>query len=278
MKITHLLTWSFCCIYICACSIAKANTIMDTITNKQRVLSFYKLIVGQRRAELIPEFVHEDYIQHNPNVKQGRAGITEMINYLKTLPLPPVGAKSPVIRAIQEGDLVVTHLDIEFIGKRMAVIDLFKLKDGMLAEHWDAIQQISDQTGMSITATNGSYEIDQRASAVNNKEIVNQFYRAIMNKDSEAELNSFIDKAYIEHDPGIIGKGLINYLTDDANRVIKIHRIIGEGNFVVVQSEFKRRDKAFVFYEIFRVEHSKIAEHWSVEQAIPDGVEPAAMF
>ncbi|NOW97976.1 nuclear transport factor 2 family protein [Mucilaginibacter sp. SG564] len=277
MKITNLQAMAVSCILLCSGLPAKANTIMDTTNNKQKVLSFYKLIVGQRRVELIPEFVQEDYIQHNTTVKQGRVGITEMINYLKTLPLPPAGAKSPIIRAIQEGDLVVTHLDIEFMGKRMAVIDLFKLKNGMLAEHWDAIQTMPDQTGMAITATNGSNEIDQSASATESKAVIDQFYQAVIQKVSVTDL---IKPDYVEHDPAVIysGKGLGAYLTADSDRQIKIHRIIGEGDFVVVQSEFKRAGKAFVFYEIFRVEHSKIAEHWVVEQAIPDGVEPDAMF
>ncbi|SDP75570.1 Predicted SnoaL-like aldol condensation-catalyzing enzyme [Mucilaginibacter sp. OK268] len=278
MKITQLQAMAISCILLCISLPGKANTIMDTLTNKQRVLSFYKLIVGQRRAELIPEFVREDYIQHNPNVKQGRAGITDVINYLKTLPPPPEGGKSPIIRAIQEGDLVVTHLDIVFMGKRMVVIDVFKLKDGVLAEHWDAIQEMPDQTGMVVTATNGSNEVDKDASTVNSKAIVDRFYKAIRNRDSE--MHSFIDKAYVEHDPVIInsGKNLASYLNDDPGRAIKIHRIIAEGDFVTVQSEFRKEDKSFAFYEIFRVEHSKIVEHWSVEQVIPDGVEPAAMF
>jgi predicted SnoaL-like aldol condensation-catalyzing enzyme len=250
---------------------------MDTLSNKQRVLSFYKQIVGQRKAELIPEFVLEDYIQHNPTVKQGRAGITEMINYLKTLPPPPVGAKSPIIRAIQEGDLVVTHLDIQFMGKRMAVIDLFKLKDGMLAEHWDVIQAMPDQTGMAITATNGSIEIDGSASATNSKHIVEQFYKAIINKKSAAD---FMELDYTEHDPAVIssGESLVSYLSDDPDREIEIHQVIGEGDYAVVQSEFKREGKSYALYEIFRIARDKIAEHWSVEQAIPDGVEAEKMF
>ncbi|HEX8024562.1 hypothetical protein, partial [Mucilaginibacter sp.] len=121
MKITPILALGLCCILICSARAAKSCIYMDTITNKQKVLSFYKQIVGQRKAEMIPEFIVENYKQHNPTVKQGRAGITEMINYLKTLPLPPEGVKSPIIRAIQEGDFVVTHLDIQFMGKRMAV-------------------------------------------------------------------------------------------------------------------------------------------------------------
>jgi predicted SnoaL-like aldol condensation-catalyzing enzyme len=269
MKITKLQALAISCILMCTSLPGKANTIMDSITNKQRVLSFYKLIVGQRRAELIPEFVREDYIQHNPTVKQGRAGITDVINYLKTLPPPPVGVKSPIIRAIQEGDLVVTHLDIEFMGKRMVVIDLFKLKDGMLAEHWDVLQQMPDQTGMAITATNGTFEIDENASAIKNKQIVEQFYKAVIQKVSTTDV---IKSDYIEHDPAVIhsGKSLDAYLREDINREIKVHRIIAEGDFVAVQSEFKRGDKSFALYEILRVEHSKIVEHWSVEQALPD--------
>ncbi|MDN3546897.1 nuclear transport factor 2 family protein [Mucilaginibacter aquaedulcis] len=277
MKITNTLACAFCCIYICTSTAGKANTIMDTLTNKQRVLSFYKQIVGQRKAELIPEFVREDYIQHNPTVKQGRAGITDMINYLKTLPPPPEGAKSPIIRAIQEGDVVVTHLDITFMGKRMAVIDLFKLTGGMLAEHWDAIQVLPDQTGELITATNGTSEINEHTSKAESKDVIERFYKAVIAKRPVFDL---IHQQYTEHDLAVVqsGKGLFDYLTSDPERDIKLHRIIGEGDFVVVQSAFKRGGKAYVFYEIFRVVNHQITEHWSVEQAVPDGVEAEKMF
>jgi predicted SnoaL-like aldol condensation-catalyzing enzyme len=280
MKITKLLAWGFCCIYVCVCPAIKASTIMDTTSNKQRVLSFYKLIVGQRKTELIPGFVREDYIQHNPMVKQGRAGITDVVNYLKTLPPPPVTAKSPIIRAIQEGDLVVTHLDIAFMGKRMAVIDLFRLKDGMLAEHWDVIQDMPDQTRQAITATNGTSEIDESASAINSKKVVELFYKAVINKKSLSVISQFIKKDYIEHDPEVInsGKSLIDYLTSMPDREIKIHRMVSEGNFVMVQSEYRRIDKFYALYEIFRIEGNKIAERWSVEQVLPDGVEVGRVF
>ena len=250
---------------------------MDSITNKQKVLSFYKLIVGQRKAELIPEFILEDYKQHNPTVAQGRAGITGMINYLKTLPLPQEGAKSPIIRTIQEGDWVVTHLDIQFMGKRMAVIDLFKLKDGMLSEHWDAIQEMPDQTGQDITSTNGTSEINEAVSTESSKYVVMQFYEAVIDKKPA---DGFIKPGYTEHDPSIIvsGKSLEVHLEQDGDRQIKVHRIIAEGDFAVVQSQFNRATKVYVLYEIFRIEGGQIAEHWSVEQAVPDGVEAENMF
>lgn len=251
---------------------------MDTILNKQKVLSFYKLIVGQRKAELIPEFVREDYKQHNPLVKQGRAGLTEMINYLKTLPLPPAPTQSPIIRAVQEGDFVVTHLDLVFMGQRKIVIDLFKLKDGMLAEHWDVMQDMPDQTGQPVTATNGTSQIDETASTAHSKRVVTQFYELIIGKEHAED---FIKADYAEHDPDVInsGKGLVGYLSDDSRTEIRIHRVVGEGDFVVVQSEYKRQGKAFALYEIFRVAVGKIAERWSVEMLIPEKVlEAGGMF
>jgi len=277
MKITNLQAMGICCIILCAVVPAKANTHMDTLSNKQKVLSFYKLVVGQRKAELIPEFVLEDYTQHNPTVPQGRAGITGMINYLKTLPPPPEAAKSPIIRAIQEGNMVVTHLDIQFMDKRMVVIDVFELENGMLAGHWDAIQEMPDQTGLTVTASNGTAEIDITASAENSKQVVNAFYQSILDKKMPVEL---LKVNYTEHDPAVTstGKTLDEYLLTDHNREIKIHRVIAEGNFVVVQSQFKRGGQGFVFYQIFRVEAGKIAEHWSVEQVVPEGVESEDMF
>lgn len=275
MKITSVLALGVCCILICNARAAKSCIYMDTITNKQKVLSFYKQIVGQRKVELIPEFIVEDYIQHNPAVKQGRTGITEMINYLKTLPPPPEGAKSPIIRAIQDGDFVVTHLDIQFMGKRMAVIDLFKLKDGMLTEHWDAIQTLPDERGKSITSTNGTTDIDHNALAENSKHTVSLFYDAVINKRSAQQ---FISSGYAERDRVIkeSGKTLTDHIAERQD--IKLHRTIAEGDFVVVQSQFNKSGKWFVLYEIFRVANNKIAEHWSVEQIVPDGVKAEDMF
>ncbi|QEM09730.1 ester cyclase [Mucilaginibacter rubeus] len=276
MKITPTLALGMCCILMCLAQSAKSYTYMDTITNKQKVLSFYKQIVGLRKTELIPEFIIENYKQHNPTVKQGREGVTEMINYLKKLPLPPEDAKSPIVRAIQDGDLVVTHLDVQFMGKRMAVIDLFKLKDGMLIEHWDAIQSLPDESGKVVTATNGTIDIDHNVSAESSKLAVEQFYKAVVDKQPA---DPFVDKAYLEHDASVItsGKGLAGYLAN-SEMSVKVHRIIAEGDFVVVQSQLNKQDKAFMFYEIFRVANNKIEEHWSVEQAIPDGVTAEDMF
>jgi predicted SnoaL-like aldol condensation-catalyzing enzyme len=111
-------------------------------SNKNIVAQFYKEVIGKRDTSLIYTLVREDYIQHSPAGKDGRAGLLEMVEYLKTLP-PSIEPQSPVKMLLADDDMVAGLLDIKFMGKRMLVLDLFRLQDGMLAEHWDAVQEIS---------------------------------------------------------------------------------------------------------------------------------------
>ncbi len=52
-------------------------------------------------------------------------------------------------------------------------------------------------------------------------------------------------------------------------KIDKIHRVLGEGNFVLVVSEGNLGKDHDAFYDLFRVENSKIAEHWDVIEPIP---------
>lgn len=47
------------------------------------------------------------------------------------------------------------------------------------------------------------------------------------------------------------------------------HKVIGEGNFVLVLSEGQFAGKHVAFYDLYRVENGKIVEHWDVIQDIP---------
>ena len=49
----------------------------------------------------------------------------------------------------------------------------------------------------------------------------------------------------------------------------KLHRVVGEGNFVLTQSGGSFAGQPYAFYDLFRLENGKIAEHWDVMQPIP---------
>jgi predicted SnoaL-like aldol condensation-catalyzing enzyme len=238
--------------------------IMEQKSNKTIVLECYRKIIRDLDLSLVDTYIREDYIQHSPTVKNGKAGLLEMLAFLKTLPKPTELSPSPVIRVIAEGDYVAVHLDVKFMGKRVAVIDLYKLENGQLAEHWDAGQVLSEQKDSLITMTNGITVIEESADVIENKKLVREFYKELISANF-AEAGKYITPGFIEHNPNA---GLLS----NPAREIKIHRIIGEGNFIVTQCECKSADGTFAQFNIFKIEDDKIAEHWSVEQEVPESM------
>ncbi|MCC8423413.1 nuclear transport factor 2 family protein [Mucilaginibacter sp. UR6-11] len=231
---------------------------MEQKSNKTIVAEFYKKIVGQRDSSLINTYVREDYIQHSAAGKAGRQGLFEMVEFLKTLP-PSTETQSPVKRLIGEGELVVIQLDIAFMGKRMVVLDLFRLADGMLAEHWDAVQEI---TADNDNMTGGARIIDAKADTAANKALVAAFYLKVFANAGADLMPVYLDEKYLEHN---VAEPLTGYIEN----IIKVRRVIAEGDFAVVQSEYVKQSQSFVLYDILRIADGKIVEHWSVNQLIP---------
>jgi predicted SnoaL-like aldol condensation-catalyzing enzyme len=237
--------------------IYRKNKKMTQSSNKAIVLAALKHLVGQLDTSCIDTYVSDQYVQHSPTVPDGKAGLLQMLEYLKLMP-QPAERRSPVVRAIADGDFVMLHMDLVFMGKRMAVVDLYRLTDGRLAEHWDASQHQPEQVSGEHTMTNGAVDITDTENTAENKVVVSRFF--------QAPTAALLSPDYIEHDPFI--SRLDNYLSAQVNR--RIHRVIGEGNFVLVQSEGEEGSVTFVFYDICRVQNRQIVEHWRVMQAIPD--------
>ncbi|PSL42857.1 putative SnoaL-like aldol condensation-catalyzing enzyme [Chitinophaga niastensis] len=230
---------------------------MIQTSNKAIVLAALKHLIGQLDSSYIDTYVSDRYIQHSPTVPDGKAGLLQVLHYLKQMP-QPAERKSPVVRVIADGDFVMLHMDLVFMGSRRAVIDLYRLEEGRLAEHWDASQEQREQAAGDSTMTNGTVDITDLALTEENKSIVSRFFL-----EPTAVL---LSADYTEHDP-FIG-WLDTYLAAQVNRTV--HRVIGEGNFVLVQSAGEEGPFPFVFYDICRIENKQIAEHWRVMQAIPD--------
>ena len=236
---------------------------METNINKQIVSACYKCVIRDLNFSLVDTYIADDYIQHSPTVKDGKQGLLEMLRFLETIPKPATQHQSPIIRMIAEGDLVAVHLDIIFMGKRVAVVDLFRLNNGKIAEHWDAaIDQPVEQPG-PVTFTNGATVIDKNADAIKSKELVKSYYESVVNNKKPADLSKFIDGNYVEHTPG-------RRLSDQELQATRIHRIISEGNFVVTHCECILNGSLMSEFHIFRIEDNIIAEHWSVKQYVPE--------
>lgn len=83
-------------------------------------------------------------------------------------------------------------------------------------------------------------------------------------------------ETYHHHNPDIKDglQGIVEaveYLTARNNmfQYTKIHKVLGEGNFVLTVSEGQWNNTSNVFYDLFRIENDKVVEHWDVIQPIP---------
>lgn len=241
------------------------------ISNKEKVIALLKSIeTGEQ--EPIGYINPGKYIQHNLGAADGLAGFGALLQQL-----PPNSAKANTVRAFQDGDFVFTHTDYNFFGPKIG-FDIFRFEDGKIVEHWDNLQETPSQSNPSgHTMIDGATEIKDLDKTEANKTLVRNFVDDILVNGRMEKLAGYFDgDNYIQHNPLIADQlsGLGNALAEWAKQGITmkydtIHKVLGEGNFVLVVSEGHLAGKHNSFYDLFRVENGKIAEHWDVIEPIP---------
>lgn len=109
--------------------------------NKKTVEAFYDLIINKKDFDSAKQFIGTRYKQHNPLVADRPEGLKEFIEFLKTN-YPE--ANSEIKRTFADGDYVILHVHSvrapDTTGR--AIIEIFRLEDGKIEEHWDVIQEI----------------------------------------------------------------------------------------------------------------------------------------
>ncbi len=113
--------------------------------NKKVVAEFYEAAINQKNFEAAAKFLGPRYIQHNPSAADGPQGLKAFINFLREK-FPD--AHSVVKRVFADGDYVIQHVhSVRTPGTRgSAIVNIFKLENGKIVEHWDVIQEIPEKT------------------------------------------------------------------------------------------------------------------------------------
>jgi predicted SnoaL-like aldol condensation-catalyzing enzyme len=113
----------------------------DLEANKNAVADFYDLIINRKDFDSARKYVGSRYKQHNPLVADHPEGLEAFIAFLKTN-YPE--AKSEIKRIFADGDHVILHVhSIRAPGTAgRAIIEIFRLENGKIEEHWDVIQEI----------------------------------------------------------------------------------------------------------------------------------------
>jgi len=250
-----------------ACSSNDDNGLV--LSNKEKAVAVLNSIeTGDQTA--IAYINPNNYTQHNPGIADGLAGFGAALQQL-----PEGSAKVNVVRAFEDGDYTFTQTEYNFFGPK-AGFDIFRFEEGQIVEHWDNLSVITEPNPSGRTQFDGSTEIKDRDKTAANKKLVEAFVNTILVQGKMDQLGRFFDgDKYIQHNSGIadglsgLGKALEELGKMGISMVYnKVHMVLGEGNFVLVVSEGQFGDAHTSYYDLFRVENGKIAEHWDVVETI----------
>lgn len=213
------------------------------------------------------------YIQHNLAVGDGLSGFGAVL-----LALPKGSARADTMRVFQDGDFVFAHTDYDFFGAKTG-FDIFRFENGKIVEHWDNLQETPTAPNPSgHTMIDGPTVASDLGKTDANKKLVAAFVDDILvNGRMDRIAGYFHGDGYVQHNPRVADglSGLAMALEAMARSGIhmkyeRVHRVLGEGDFVLVASEGWFANNHVAFYDLFRVQDDRIVEHWDVIEIIPE--------
>lgn len=118
----------------------------STAANKKLVVDFFTiLLVDKQPQEAFDKYVAEKYIQHNPAADDGW---TDAIHFLNDWFAKNPKSVIQIKRVIAEGDLVAVHHPMRTSPevRGLAAVDVFRVENGKVVEHWDVVQPIPEKS------------------------------------------------------------------------------------------------------------------------------------
>jgi predicted SnoaL-like aldol condensation-catalyzing enzyme len=241
-----------------------------TSENIEKALTMFQGI-NDKDSTLAIKYVNPDsFVNHNHRAYEGVQGIQGFISHL------PPQSSAKVVRAFEDGPYVFTHSEGDVFGGKI-FFDIFRFEDGLIVEHWDNITDRASSNASGHTQIDGPLEATDRHDTEKNKTLLRDFYEKIFLEGKFESMPQFFDgDKFIRHDSrggdGLSALGAL--MREQAQKgivmqVSKIEMILGEGNFVLVAASGSIADGPVAYYDLFRVQDGKIAEHWNVIEEVP---------
>ena len=250
------------------------------------------------------QFAKPDFIQHNPLMADGveaqRAYMNKLFAMPKPNPAPPPQAHV-IDMVLVDGDLFsVMHHGVNADGTGKLFVDIWRVEDGKIAEHWDVIQDMPLDSAMPHRNGMGcGFQTYAEASARPDSVVAPACgspdpnvtreqslasYHAYVDDVGKGDVISGINKwfhpAYKQHSPVIAdGKqGAIDYLQEEWGKpnapkpVLGTQRVVADGDFVLVHYLYSVEgvpgQESHI--DVFRFKDGKISEHWDIKQKVPE--------
>lgn len=246
------------------------------MTNKDKAIALINTF-ATGDTETAENLLAEGYIQHNLAYGTGREAFLRSVEALASAP-----EKTTVenIRAFEDGDKVFLQTIYNFAGAgEQVAFDIFRFDEaGLIAEHWDNLAALAEANPSGHTQTDGTLEVTDLDKTEENCALVQNFLYDVMQGNNLDKTPDYFDgDTYLQHNTGIADgvSGLNEALAALAEQGIQmvydeVHMVLAQGNFVLAVSEGTFGGKPTSYYDLWRVENGKIAEHWDVMETIAD--------
>ncbi len=229
-----------------------------TSTRKNQIRTLLKGIeTGDPAAVAV---VNPDrYIQHNPQTHEGGEGLAALF--------ARISKSSPrvnIVRVFEDGDYVFGHTEYDFATRKIG-FEVFRFEHDLVVEHWDNIQERKGPNGAGLSMVDGETEVTDLDRTESNRELAKSLVEDVFVKREAQSLGRYVDSnSYAEHSPELhLKQKLISMKYE------RVHRVLAEGNFVLVVSEGDNHGAHTSFYDLFRFADGKVVEHWDTIEAIP---------
>lgn len=140
-------TLAACLVFAAAASPVLAQSATRNLAaeeaNRKLVVEFYDRVFNRHEVTEAAKVMAEQYIQHNPNVPTGKEPfVSYFTGFFKDNPQ----ARARIVRSATDGDLVYLHIHStnREADRGRAIVDIFRVEDGKIVEHWDVIQQVPE--------------------------------------------------------------------------------------------------------------------------------------
>ena len=246
------------------------------MTNIEKALTLINCFVTGD-TETAKELLAPGYIQHNLAYGTGADAFVGSVAYLGSAPV-----KTTVnnFRAYEDGDKVFLQTVYNFAGMgEQVAFDIFRFDaDGKIVEHWDNLAAKAEPNPSGHTQIDNVASVKDLDKTEANRELVKNFlYDVMQGNNPQKTPEYFDDDKYIQHNTGIADglSGLGAALASLAEAGIQmiyttVHQVLAQGDYVLAVSEGTFGGVPTSYYDLWRVENGKIAEHWDVMETIAD--------
>lgn len=263
--------------------------------NKRLLFDMWRTALNAGHIEVLDRMVAENYIQHSPFQRSGRAAMKETFAVIpRSETIPEVMRPAPV-SLIAENDLVVlVAVDIyqepDGSGPYTTThFNLFRVMDGQLAEHWHPDQNppcpglpsAAEGGPQPVTGVSGIEQLALLDAATPelaaNKRLVFDMWRQLVDAGREEVADLYLTEDYIQHNPNAAtGRdGAKAYFAAQQDQPIEstirapLVAMIAEGDIVVQVLRVELPDPyragqvyTTVWMDMYRIQDGLIAEHW----------------